>query len=148
MLWESWTALSGIGQLPIVSFPSQYPQCPFWWNPVSSSTYKRMWKSLWLFKERILKIKFKPNKFSDLNCRIHVPKSLTFVEHQYFPKLSCIFVHSLYTTSGSVTNVNGKIQFFCSFELFSFTKHCKMLVTFENRFRSMTKETMKNFMFK
>ena len=73
--------------------------------------------------------------------------SITFVEHQYFPKLSCIFVHSLYTTSGSVTNANGKIQFFCSFELFSFTKHCKMLVMFENRFRNMTKHMMKHFMF-
>ena len=73
--------------------------------------------------------------------------ALTFVEHQCFPKGSCIFVHSLYVKSGSVSNVNGKMQFFCSFEIFSFTKHCKMLLMFENRFRNMTKEKIRNFMF-
>ena len=103
---------------------------------------------LFIFKELIMKISITNSEIQIR--RTHLLKyciSLTFVEHQYLPKVSWSFVHSLYSKSGSVSNVNGKIQCFCSFELSSFTRHCKILLTFEIRFRNMTKETMKHFMF-
>ena len=74
---------------------------------------------------------------------VYTPESFSFVGH-HSHTASFVFTQPWYVVP---LYVNGKIQFFCSFELCSFTKHCKMLLMFENRFRNMTKDKIRNFMF-